>query len=377
MRFLHVSEVHAGGVLSLLRVYTAEQQRRGHEVHLLAPDPMDLNVHDYHRWGIDRGSPWTYPAALATLRKVVRRTQPDVVHLHSFFAGLLGRVLPGRLPGTPAVLYQPHSWAFNAVPHEILSAAVVGSERWAARRTDVVAGNCLEEIEEGRRHRVKVPTEILGIAVDTSYFSPPSPSERQDLRTRLELGSHKVALCVGRLTHQKAQDRLVAAWERNPVLDTVLLLVGSGDDTALRALAPREWGRSIRAVGHQEDVRSWLRAADLLIQSSRYEGQSVAVAEALSCGLPAMTLDVNGAHAAVTAGPLPPAGAVVAQGDIDALLDQCRMRTSDQQKLAQESRAARVRAESLFCVDTMMDRLDAAYEHASRNAGEQRRGQSE
>lgn len=361
-----MSEVDAGGVLSLMRVYTAEQERRGHEVHLLAPEPMGMPEGRWHHWPIDRRRPHTFPGAIARLREVVRQVEPDVTHLHSFFAGVCGRVVPRALPGSTAVVYQPHSWAFDAVDHRWLRNSVVGWERYAARRTDFLVGNCAEEIQEGHDHGVCIPSRALGLPVDTAVFSPPDATEREALRTRNDFDTRVVALCVGRLSRQKAQDRLVAAWEQDPVPDTLLVLVGSGDDTPLRALAPTEWGRSIRSVGHQDDIRSWLRSGDMLIQSSRYEGQSVAVAEALACGLPVIAMDVNGSHDAIEAGPLAAAGSVVAQGDVQRLLKELAARVADPLLLQRESIAARERAVELFAAEAVIDVLDGAYAEARR-----------
>ena len=77
-------------------------------------------------------------------------------------------------------------------------------------------------------------------------------------------------------------------------------------------------------VGHVADVRPWVWAADVLVQSSRYEAQGMALCEALACGLPAVTFAVNGAHAVVEDGPERPAGAVVQQHDEDGLLAAVR-----------------------------------------------------
>ncbi len=366
MRVLHVAEC-AGGVLSLVRTYIEEQARRGHGPHLLAPFEAEIPGGKHHGWKVDRRHPAGFPRSVAGLRSVVHEVQPDVVHLHSFFAGLLGRLAPVAPPST-AVVYQPHSWAFDAVRWRALREPVIRWERLADRRTDLVVGNCQDELAEGQRHGVRTPVEVLGLPVDTHRFAPIDPDARVAKRQELGFDDRKVALCVGRLCRQKGQDLLVAAWEQAPVEDTCLVLVGSGDDSGLRRLAPRQWGRTIKAVGHQQDVRPWLWAADVLVQPSRYEGQSVAIAEALACGLPVLVSEVNGAREAVESGPQEVAGSVVSQGDMTALLNACRSRIGDPGRLAREAVAARQRAVELFAVPSVLDRVDSAYALAHARA---------
>jgi glycosyltransferase involved in cell wall biosynthesis len=368
LRVLHVSEVTAGGVLSLVRTYAREQEGRGHQVYVLAAEPMGFETAKFRHWSAARRRPYSFPVAVRQLAAAAHELRPDVIHLHSFFAGLLGRTRVREIPPSTAVVYQPHSWSFGAFDSAILRRAVIRLERSRATRTDRVVGNCREEIEEGVANGVHAPCTVLGLPLDTDFFTPVDLDERAQIRHRLGLDDRVVATCVGRLSRQKAQDRLVAAWEAAPVPDTLLLLVGSGDDTALRRLAPREWGQSIVAVGHQDDIRSWLRASDLLVQASRYEGQSVAVAEALACGLPAVVLDVNGSRETIDSGKLDPAGAVVPQTDMAALLSACGVRAADPGLRAKESQAARERAVALFSVQAVMDRLDGAYAQAIATA---------
>jgi glycosyltransferase involved in cell wall biosynthesis len=368
LRVLHVSEVTTGGVLSLVRTYAIEQERRGSQAYLLATEPMGFDAARFRTWSATRRRPHAFPLAIRKLAATARDIGPDVIHLHSFFAGVLGRTGLGTIPRSTAVVYQPHSWSFGAVDSSALRGAVVRIERSGAKRTDRLVANCQEELTEGLTNGVRAPHTVLGLPLDTDFFTPLDADERVRLRERLGLDDRLVATCVGRLCRQKAQDRLVAAWEAAPVPGTVLLLVGGGNDHALRRLAPREWGRSILAVGHQDDIRSWLRASDLLIQASRYEGQSVAVAEAMACGLPVVVLDVNGSHETIDWGSLDPAGAVVPQPDMTGLLAACGVRAADPELLAKESQAARDRAVALFSIQHVMDRLDGAYADAIARA---------
>lgn len=364
---LHVSEVVWGGVPSLLRHFIAEQAAAGHDVHLLAPSAMPrFPGATHHDWRLDRRRPWTGAPALWGLRQTVERVHPDVVHLHSFVAGFLGR-LPGQesvLGLRAPVVYQPHAWSFELFPRDALSRAVRWSELRSVPNTDVLVANCTEEIDEGHVNGIDLPAHALGVAVDLDQFRPVSIVERDVWRRRLGVTARHVMVCVGRLSRQKGQDLLLPAWEQAGPPHSQLVLVGPGDPELLRALAPTGWGSDVISVGELSDVRPWLWAADMLVLPSRYETVAVAVAEALACGRPVVATAVNGTTATVVDGPLAPAGAVVEVGDMESLVAEVSRRVADPVLRDRESIAARRRAETLFAAETVGGRLEGAYRDA-------------
>lgn len=362
MRVLHVSEVTWGGVVSLLRDFTAEQIERGDQVSLLTPPThpaVDAGVRRVD-WSLDRSRPSTYPRALAQVRSTVRRVRPEVVHVHSAFAGFFGR-LPWMGTAESSVVYQPHAWSFNIFEGATLRTAAQRWERCADRRTDMLVANCDDEIAEGRPYGVRAPARALGVAVDVEHFHPVEPAERARHRQELGTAGRRAVLCLARLARQKGQDLLVAAWEANPLLDTVLWLVGPGDPEPLRALAPTQWGHSIRWVGEQDDVRPWIWASDLLVLSSRYETVAVVLAEAMACETPVVAVGVNGAAMAVSDGPHAPGGVVVAPGDTASLLAVSAQLLDDPDRLSVLASAGRERVRSLFSTPVVVDRLAEAY----------------
>lgn len=364
MRILHVSEVHWGGVVSLLRHFTETQVKRGHQVHVLAPPQLPALSATRHDWSLDRHSPGTFPTALGELRRAVAAVKPDVIHLHSFMAGLFSR-LPGVIPRSRfAIVYQPHAWAFDLYDDRLRVSAITLWERAANARTAAIVVNCEDEVQQGRRAGIDNDAFPVGVAVDLGHFVPPSEVVRVESRHALGISAPRAIVVMGRIAHQKGQDLLVAEWERRPVPDTDLLLVGPGDGSALAGLAPREWGRSVHAVGETADVRRWFWASDLLVMPSRYEAVSLVIGEALACGVPVVTTAVNGAREAVLDGPLAPAGAVVAVGDMQGLLDAARHRLDDESARRLESVHARRRAESLFDPTLVTENLEMAYQVA-------------
>lgn len=368
LRVLHVSEVHWGGVVTLLNHFRAEQDRTGHEVALLAPaGPPQWEGSWFRRWGIDRRRPATVPSALRELHRTVEETSPDVVHLHSFVAGQLGR-FPGVVTGRRRVpvVYQPHAWSTDLFPGAVGRQLVTRAERSAAARTDLLVANCDDEIEHGRRLGIDVPGRSLGVAVDLHRFCPPEEARTGAPLPEIEaLGGRPVVLALGRVgAYQKGHDLLVAAWEREPPADAVLVLVGPGDPAPLAALAPTQWDRSIRVFGDTADVCAWLARADVLVLPSRYETVGLVVAEAMAMGVPVVATAVDGVRATVTGGPLPAAGAVVEPGDMTGLLDAVTARLHDPGLRRTESEAARARAEVLFRPETVAARLEDAYREA-------------
>jgi len=361
MKILHVVEVSHGGVVSLAETFADLQSEQGHEVHMLAqPDTVDA-VRNTHTWGPRRRSPRRLLDAHRRLTELVRRERFDVVHLHSFFAGLLGRL---RGLGTSAVVYQPHSWAFEAAPTPVGPRAIGGWEKRAARRTHALVTNCTEEMEEGARFGVDLPATVIGLPLDIRHYRPGDDKGLASSRERLGLTSRHVLVCVGRLSRQKGQVALAEQWERDPLPGTTLVLVGPGDSGDIAEAAPRTFGDSLRHVGAQADVRPWLWAADLCVQPSLYEGQSVAMAEALACGTPVVMTEVNGAREVICGSGVPAAGSVVPVGDMPGLLRAARDPLDNDLRRHRAGEVAREVAVRHFESSTVLHRLDAVYDQA-------------
>ncbi len=356
MRVLHVLEVSHGGVVSYVRSLASEQVLRGGDVHVLAPEAAGSLPGSVHRWAPRRRSPVSLHRARAELLGLVRTLQPDIVHLHSFFPGLLGRT--ARL--APCVVYQPHSWAFEAVRWPF-ARWVARWERAALRRTDRLVVNCSAEAEEAARNGVAVEADVVGVPLDLDYFSPltvPRAGGNQVPQPNL-------LLCVGRISRQKGQEQLAAAWEAQPIPNALLVFVGPGDSNVLARAARNEFGRSIISAGSVEDVRPYLASASVSVLPSRYEGQSVAMAEAMACGVPVVMTDVNGAREAVAPSGAEAAGAVVPVGDMKSLLREAARRLQEPDLLSREGSAGRARARDLFNVERVTERVQAAYDAAA------------
>lgn len=356
VRVLHALEPGIGGVPNFVLALTDSQTRRQNPVCVLGPPGLGnrLQGGEFTAWSLRRERPHSYPQALTELKNSVEAWAPDVVHLHSFFAGLIGRVGGYDVP----IVYQPHAWAF--LRNRPVDPLVRTWERRAARRTAAVAAVSPDEAEAGRRARIDAPMFVTHVPVDLERFRRIDPGSLHALRQALELPEQDVVLCAGRISRQKGQDALVRWWASHPPESMNLVLVGEGDSREIEGLAGKELNRSIFVLGFRSNIEEYLAAADVVVQPSRWEGLSMVVAESMACGTPVVTTDVSGAATALGEGS-ERAGAIVAQGDMSALVSECARRLEDERLRTSEGLTGRRRAHTLFSAESVETRVKTAY----------------
>ncbi|MEU5869070.1 glycosyltransferase [Nonomuraea sp. NPDC047529] len=355
-RVLHVTQPTEGGVAAYVESACADQSRRGWTVAVAAPPRGRLGERlaaiglPHLPWLAARAPHPADLAAAVALRRIVRRFRPDVVHLHSSKAGLVGRaVLRGRVP----TLFQPHGWSWLACGGTLATASTLW-ERVATRWTQL--GLCVGqgEYRQARDAGVGGPLTVVRNGVDLARFPPATPDER--LAARRDLGLSRRAplvVCVGRITRQKGQDLLVESWPQiaDHVPDACLALVGDGDDYGrLRRDAPP----GVLMPGASGDPRPWYAAADLVALPSRWEGLPLTVLEAMATGRSVVAAAVPGLTEVVT----PETGALVEPQDPAALAVAIVARLTDPAMRHEEERAAPSRAAE-FDLGVTLDRLAA------------------
>lgn len=159
---------------------------------------------------------------------------------------------------------------------------------------------------------------------------------------------------MGRLVHQKGFDILLKAFKSvmSQVKNVGLVVLGEGplrDD--LEALR-RELGleEQVMLPGVAKCPHAVISCSDLFVFSSRFEGQGMALAEAMACGVPVVSFDCPygpGSMVESTSG-----GILVPPGDQDALsaamvliLSNSRLRRhygSDAKRIADQLRPGRI-----------------------------------
>ncbi|MFB7464143.1 glycosyltransferase family 4 protein [Streptomyces sp. NPDC056224] len=365
---LHLAQPVDGGVARVVADLVRAQTRAGLRAVVGSPPGGTLAEAareagaEVFTWQAGRAPGPALPAEVLGVRRLLRRVRPDLLHAHSAKAGLAGRLAArGSLP----TVFQPHAWSFDAVAGAT-GALALRWERYGARWADRVL--CVSEAERrtGEAEGINARWSVIRNGVDLDHFRPGGPDPGQDkdrARAGLPLpaafrGDGPLAVCVGRLCPQKGQDVLLRAWPE--LLGTVpgarLALVGDGPDAErLRRTAPP----GVLFAGAAADIRPWLRAADLVVLPSRWEGMALAPLEAMACGRPVLVSDVSGARESLPPGQgrlclVPPEDPTALAKALGRLLAEPRL-------LAELGEQARQHARTDFDVRRTTDAVTSLY----------------
>jgi len=226
---------------------------------------------------------------------LIKRLNPDLIHAHELISPATTAIAARKLFGIPVVATVHGSGLSSDVLR--LKRRFLGKTRLKILCREIAAFCVISAVIDRELATEGVPVQkriSIPNGVDTGRFAPLAPAQKKALRSRLALPAEaRIVIFVGRLAPEKRVDLLTGIWRsvRQAVPRALLLILGSGPEEA--GLKQRA-GDGILFLGSQPDVTPYLQAADLFVLPSAAEGLSLALLEALACGLPVIATSVGG-----------------------------------------------------------------------------------
>lgn len=162
----------------------------------------------------------------------------------------------------------------------------------------------------------------------------PNPVKKPDcFKPEVLKSSHRV-VGMGRLNKVKGFDLLIKAYAKieksHP--DWVLIIIGEGEErkNLERLIEKLELQKKVILTGQIPEPTEFFFQADLFVLSSRYEGFSNALIEALACGIPVISFDCPSGPREIVRDQVD--GILVSPEDVDALASAMDCLMSDDNK---------------------------------------------
>ena len=302
-RILQVCGSAAGGVRAHLADCARLLAADGHDVIVEAPaavlDGLDLEPARAEPLEIGPRPSLNDTLAVARLRRLGRRAH--TVHAHGLRAGALtGLALGRRRPGRTRLVVTLHNLTVGG---RLARAVGERLERLVAARADLVLAVSPDLAERASRRGA---TQVEIAVIPAPPRTPTDPAPRASATESAWRGQGRRLLTVARLAPQKGIGLLLDAADvlrtraANGELPAFVWAV-AGEGPGSRAARERASAQElpVRLLGGRDDVPVLLREADVVIQTSLWEGQPLTIQEALRAGAAIVATDVGGT--AVTA----------------------------------------------------------------------------
>ena len=280
------------------------------------------------------------------LRKLINEIKPEIVHTHTFKAGLLGRLIGGnhkRVHTFHGHLFDDQS--FSSIEKGIITL----SERYLANRTDVL-------ISVGERVGQDLRASGIGpnkkwVSIAPGVEALPSFDKPE---ARKILGIKADVFLVGwmaRMTGVKNPLLALDVAEKMP--DVQFVLAGGGD---LLELVAKSAPANVAVIGWADASLFW-SAIDCALSTSDNEGMPIALIEAQLAGVPVVATDV-GSNSEVIQDSVT---GIVSTGNTSSLVVALETLISDENLLNSMSVAAKRLSLKRFHPDQMREAHLKAY----------------
>jgi glycosyltransferase involved in cell wall biosynthesis len=310
------------------------------------------------------------------IKEILRKLKPDIVHTHSAKAGILGRYAADALrrkpPGSswgfkPKIVHTIHGLAFHPYQNAIINKFYIAVEKAAGRRTDAFISVADAMTNQALTAGIGSPDKFVTAysAIDEDDFLKPIPDDEINrFRNKYAILPEAVVLItIARLFHLKGHDFLIESARRlaDKFPNVMWLFVGDGilADKYKKRIGDLGLGHRFRFTGllSPDKIPLAIQSSDILVHCSLREGLARTLPQAMLCGRPAVSFDIDGAREVVNEN----TGRLIEPKNVEQLTAACAELIGDRALREKLGRQGRESVKTRFAPDTMVDTIEAVY----------------
>ncbi|MGD2172251.1 MAG: glycosyltransferase family 4 protein [Gammaproteobacteria bacterium] len=303
------------------------------------------------------------PGLPVAIRKLLRVKRIDILHIHDW--GVFVEGVVATLGTSTRIVQTVHGPYIQYAPG-YLSRAKKALRHTVERLLSPRVSRIIPVSEDIRKYvigEIGVPASKVEIIHNGIADIGEAASDRR------ETGGKVAFITTGRLAaiknHRMMLEAFALVYREHPGIS--LSIVGDGDQLAsLRALCDSLGiAEAVRFPGFSSDVPGLLAQHDVFLLSSRYEGVSIALLEAMCLSMPAIVTDVGGLPEMVADGD---SGFVVPSDSPEAFAAAMKQLVTGDSLIDTLGARARQRYLDEFSEEIVISKYNAVYEECARNA---------
>jgi glycosyltransferase involved in cell wall biosynthesis len=260
------------------------------------------------------------------VRQLFESQNFDILHTHGGTAGFWGRLVAASLAKRPTIIHTYHGLHYlniskvgmNAIQQKLKRAIFSRVDRFLLNYTNRIICVCRSDYDKAIACGLANPdrTSIVFNGIETDKFL--QPIDREIARKIFGIAPGELVFGnVGRLCEQKGHKFLLQAFAKVSGCPR-LMIIGDGElrDESILLANKLNIGDRVSFLGARSDVHEFLSAIDIFVMPSLWEGQPIALLEALAIGKPCIASAVDGIPESIVDGVN---GYLVNPRDVDGL----------------------------------------------------------
>lgn len=314
-------------------------------------------------------------ASYVQIKKLIRRFRPDIVHTHSAKAGILGRFAAHALRSGPKrkrrpyIVHTIHGLPFHPYQSPLLNRFYIAVEKAAARCTDctICVADAMAETAMAAGIGEAGDFVTAYSAIDEKVFLEPASEQAiSDFRRKHRISEQTVVIvCIARLAELKGHEYIIrSAAALAPRYENLIwLFVGDGalTEQIKSQIQLASLGYRFRFAGllPPDQIPLAIHASDILVHCSLREGLARVLPQAMLCGKPVVSFDIDGAREVVNEN----TGFLVEPENVEQLVEACDKLIRDPDLRFRLGYQARESVIEKFAPETMVATIESVYHH--------------
>ena len=230
-------------------------------------------------------------------KALIRSGNFDIIHCHTPIVSVFTRIAASKLKVKAKMIYTAHGFHFYKGCSWFNWLVYYPIEKFLARKTDLLITMNKEDYDRAKKHLHAPRVEFIdGVGINAKAIHE-TQIDRDAIYEMLGIPKdHLIMVSVGEVNHNKNHKVAIEALSLCSTKNIHYIIAGVGNCIDEYTIFSRICNVEDRVhfLGFRKDVYKILKASDMFIFPSYREGLSVALTEAMACGLPAVASRIRG-----------------------------------------------------------------------------------